>query len=84
MTGSRKKGKRTMKLKWIVLATAVIAAGCSGGESSSEMTQTQIDAIRHPVADPNYKGPSKESLQKMGESMDAYRHKHANDKVEFK
>jgi hypothetical protein len=66
---------------------SLICLGAVGGGGCSDaggMTPAQADAMRHPVVDPNYKGPSPEASQKMQSQIEAYRQKHQNDKVEFK
>jgi len=71
--------------KAIVIAGMVAVLGLSGCGSKEEaaLTPAQEDAARHPTVDPNYKGPSKEGLAKMQQSIADYQQKHANDKVEF-
>jgi len=65
-----------------ILMTLVVVGCDSGGDST--MTQAQIDAVKHPKADPNFKGPDPAVVQKrMAEEMSAYNEKHKNDKVEF-
>lgn len=64
-----------------ILMTLVVVGCNSGGDST--MTQAQIDAVRHPKADPNFKGPDPAAMKRMNEEMAAYREKHKNDKVEF-
>jgi len=70
----------------IIVATgilgALLLAGCGGPEAPT-LTAEQEAAARHPVVDPNYKGPSKEGLDKMNQSIADYQQKHANDKIEF-
>ncbi|HWD37450.1 MAG TPA: hypothetical protein VG944_01260 [Fimbriimonas sp.] len=67
----------------IVLAAASLlaAAGCNNDEPT--LTKAQEDAARHPTANPSYQGHAPGSDQKMAESIDAYRKRHQNDKVEF-
>jgi len=69
----------------IVLAGICAVLGLSGCGSKEEATMTpeQEEAARHPKVDPNYKGPSKEGMDKMQQSIAEYQRKHANDKVEF-
>jgi len=47
------------------------------------MSKAQEDAIRHPVADPSYKGPSPDASAKMEENIANFNKKHEHDKVEF-
>jgi len=63
------------------VGVAIVLAGC---KDDSTMTPEQENAIRHPKAASDWKGPDPAAQEKMGQSIDAYRQKHANDKVEFK
>ena len=71
--------------KAIVVAGMLAGLGLSGCGTKEEATLTpaQEEAARHPTIDPNYKGPSKEGVDKMKKAIAEWQQKHANDKVEF-
>ena len=78
----KKMKKSELSLVAIAFLSVIVAVGCGSG-SDTALTQAQIDAARHPVADPNYKGPDPSAQQKIGENIEKFQKKHANDKVEF-
>lgn len=74
--------KKAAQVLVLAIGASLILAGCSSSDSP-ELSKAQEDAARHPVADPNYKGPDPSAMSKMGENIAAYQAKHAHDKVEF-
>ena len=73
--------KISTTLVCLTMALGILSVGC--GSSDSTITKEQEEAIRHPKADPNYKGPDPSSKAKMQDALAAYSKAHANDKVEF-
>ena len=75
-----KKTQISLIVAGIVVLVAVV--GCTG---DTGMTKEQEEALRHPVRDPNYKGPDPAAQAKMGASIAAFQARKKNEeKVQFK
>lgn len=68
---------------WILAGILIASMTVGCGSSDTTISKDKDADLRHPTADPNYKGPSKEGLDKMNSQIQSYAEKHKDDKVEF-
>jgi hypothetical protein len=69
---------------FIVLGSLALICAYGCGSGQPELTKAREDELRHPTADPNWKGPNADAQSKMAQQIEAFRNRHKNDKVEFK